>query len=128
MGSPCSEDADPCPSTTTGCPLAGSPTSEPPARNPSSARSPSQTASSSRTPAQLASLCSVNRPLGYYFAAFVNRMRLQRLGVEVFVLVADYQVISNCGSVGGLADYVRGLVTTLPPGAAQTPRPSSLTA
>lgn len=48
--------------------------------------------------------------LGHYFATLANRVRLQRLGVEVFVLVADYQVITDRDSVGGLADNVRGLL------------------
>lgn len=33
--------------------------------------------------------------LGHYFATLGNRVRLQDLGVEVFVLVADYQVITD---------------------------------
>lgn len=48
--------------------------------------------------------------VGHYFATLANRVRLQRLGVEVFVLVADYQVITDRDSVGQLADNVRGLV------------------
>jgi len=48
--------------------------------------------------------------LGHYFATLANRVRLQRLGVEVFVVVADYQVITDRDSVAGLADNVRGLV------------------
>ena len=48
--------------------------------------------------------------LGHYFATLANRVRLQRLGVEVFVLVADYQVITDRDSVGQLRDNVRGLV------------------
>lgn len=48
--------------------------------------------------------------LGHYFATLANRVRLQRLGVQVFVLVADYQVITDRDSVGQVADKVRGLV------------------
>jgi len=48
--------------------------------------------------------------LGHYFASLANRVRLQRLGVEVFVLVVDYQVITDRDSVVGLANNVRGLV------------------
>ena len=48
--------------------------------------------------------------LGHYFATLANRVRLQRMGVEVYVLVADYQVITDRDSVGQLRDNVRGLV------------------
>lgn len=48
--------------------------------------------------------------LGHYFGTLANRVRLQDLGVEVFVLVADYQVITDRDDVGHLAENVRGLV------------------
>lgn len=48
--------------------------------------------------------------LGHYFATLANRVRLQDLGAEVFVLVADYQVITDRDGVGPLAENVRGLV------------------
>lgn len=48
--------------------------------------------------------------LGHYFATLANRVRLQHLGVEVFVLVADYQVITDRDGVGQLAHNVRSLV------------------
>jgi len=48
--------------------------------------------------------------LGHFFATLANRVRLQDLGVEVNVVVADYQVITDRDSVGQLAENVRGLV------------------
>jgi tryptophanyl-tRNA synthetase len=48
--------------------------------------------------------------LGHYFGTLANRVRLQRSGVEVFVLVADYQVIADRDGVGRLSDNVHGLV------------------
>ncbi|MHB1536375.1 MAG: tryptophan--tRNA ligase [Acidimicrobiales bacterium] len=48
--------------------------------------------------------------LGHYFATLANRVRLQDLGVEVNVVVADYQVITDRDSVGRLADNVREMV------------------
>jgi len=48
--------------------------------------------------------------LGHYFATLANRVRLQDLGVEVNVVVADYQVITDRDSVGRLADNVRAMV------------------
>ena len=33
--------------------------------------------------------------LGHYFGTLHNRVRLQDLGVEVFVLIADYQVLTD---------------------------------
>ncbi len=48
--------------------------------------------------------------LGHYFGTLANRVRLQRGGVEVFVLVADYQVITDRDSVGQLCENVHELV------------------
>ena len=48
--------------------------------------------------------------LGHYFGTLANRVRLQRAGVEVFVVIADYQVITDRDGVGGIADAVRELV------------------
>jgi tryptophanyl-tRNA synthetase len=33
--------------------------------------------------------------LGHYFGSLCNRVRLQRLGAEVFVVIADYQVLTD---------------------------------
>jgi tryptophanyl-tRNA synthetase len=48
--------------------------------------------------------------LGHYFGTLANRVRLQRAGVEVFVVIADYQVITDRDSVGHLSRNVDDLV------------------
>ena len=49
--------------------------------------------------------------IGHYFGSLANRVRLQDVGVETFVLVADYQVIADRDGVGEIGDRVRSLVT-----------------
>jgi tryptophanyl-tRNA synthetase len=48
--------------------------------------------------------------LGHYFGTLANRVRLQREGHEVFVVIADYQVISDRDHPGDLGQAVPGLV------------------
>jgi tryptophanyl-tRNA synthetase len=48
--------------------------------------------------------------LGHHFGTLQNRVRLQEQGVELFVLVADYQTITDRDSPAGLPDDVDGLV------------------
>jgi tryptophanyl-tRNA synthetase len=48
--------------------------------------------------------------LGHYFGTLRNRVRLQDLGAEVFVLVADYQVLTDRDTADHLDEYVTGLV------------------
>ena len=48
--------------------------------------------------------------LGHYFGTLANRVRLQHEGHEVFVVVADYQVITDRDEPGPLRDTVRELV------------------
>lgn len=48
--------------------------------------------------------------LGHYLGTLANRVRLQNAGVDVFVLIADYQVITDRDSVGNLAGNVRELL------------------
>jgi tryptophanyl-tRNA synthetase len=48
--------------------------------------------------------------LGHYFGTLANRVRLQRAGVEVFLVIADYQVITDRNSVGQLSRNVRELL------------------
>jgi tryptophanyl-tRNA synthetase len=48
--------------------------------------------------------------LGHYFGTLANRVRLQRAGVDVLVLVADYQVITDRDDLGELPGTVTGLV------------------
>lgn len=44
--------------------------------------------------------------IGHYFGSLQNRVRLQNLGVESFLLIADYQVIYDRDGVGELKDNV----------------------
>ncbi|NDU76209.1 tryptophan--tRNA ligase [Actinomadura sp. DSM 109109] len=48
--------------------------------------------------------------LGHYFGTLANRVRLQRAGVELFVLVADYQVLTDRDVADHLSRHVEGLV------------------
>ncbi|RFS83707.1 tryptophan--tRNA ligase [Actinomadura spongiicola] len=48
--------------------------------------------------------------LGHYFGTLANRVRLQRAGVELFVLVADYQVLTDRDVADRLTEHVEGLV------------------
>jgi tryptophanyl-tRNA synthetase len=48
--------------------------------------------------------------LGHYLGTLRNRVLLQQLGVETFVVVADYQVIADRTSAGAIAANVRGIV------------------
>ncbi len=48
--------------------------------------------------------------LGHYFGTLQNRVRLQDLGAEVFVLIADYQVLTDRDTAEHLDDYVTGMV------------------
>ena len=41
-----------------------------------------------------------NRHIGHYFGSLTNRLRLQELGVETFIVVADDQVITDRDGVG----------------------------
>ena len=48
--------------------------------------------------------------LGHYFGTLRNRVRLQDLGAEVFVLIADYQVLTDRDMAEHLDEYVTGLL------------------
>jgi tryptophanyl-tRNA synthetase len=48
--------------------------------------------------------------LGHYFGTLQNRVRLQDLGARMFVLIADYQTITDRDSPESLPDDVYGLV------------------
>ncbi len=48
--------------------------------------------------------------LGHYFGTLRNRVRLQDLGAEVLVLIADYQVLTDRDTADHLDEYVTGLV------------------
>ena len=49
--------------------------------------------------------------IGHYFGSLRNRVRLQQRGVETWVLVADYQVITDRDGVGPIRERVHSLVT-----------------
>ncbi|HLS64627.1 MAG TPA: tryptophan--tRNA ligase, partial [Ruania sp.] len=49
--------------------------------------------------------------LGHYLGTLANRVRLQDLGVQTMLLVADYQVITDRDDAGPIAQRVRDLVT-----------------
>lgn len=48
--------------------------------------------------------------LGHYFGTIRERVRLQAAGVKTFVILADYQVITDRDSVGEVRDHVYGAV------------------
>ena len=48
--------------------------------------------------------------LGHYFGTLHNRVRLQNLGVEMFVVVADYQVLTDRDVADNLTGHVEELV------------------
>jgi len=48
--------------------------------------------------------------LGHLFGTLTNRVRLQQAGVEVLVLVADYQVITDRDDLGDLPATIDGLL------------------
>lgn len=48
--------------------------------------------------------------LGHLFGTVQNRVRLQRLGVDTMVVLADYQVITDRDAVADVAEHVRSAV------------------
>ncbi|MFG3055138.1 tryptophan--tRNA ligase [Kitasatospora sp. NPDC048239] len=48
--------------------------------------------------------------LGHYFGTLQNRVRLQGLGAEMFVVIADYQVITDRDIAHRLAEHTENLV------------------
>ncbi|SCD49321.1 tryptophan--tRNA ligase [Streptomyces sp. DvalAA-19] len=48
--------------------------------------------------------------LGHHFGTLRNRVRLQDLGVDVFVLIADYQVLTDRDTAERLQEYTDGLL------------------
>lgn len=49
--------------------------------------------------------------LGHYFGSLKNRVELQQAGVDSWLVVADFQVITDREGVGEIQDRVRSLVT-----------------
>ena len=48
--------------------------------------------------------------IGHYFGSLKNRVDLQGLGIETFIVIADYQVLTDRDSVDNLSETVRELV------------------
>lgn len=48
--------------------------------------------------------------VGHYFGSLKNRVELQRLGIDTYIVIADYQVLTDRDSVETIADHVRELV------------------
>jgi len=48
--------------------------------------------------------------LGHYFGTLQNRVRLQDAGAELFVLIADYQVLTDRDATGSIGEHVLSLV------------------
>jgi tryptophanyl-tRNA synthetase len=48
--------------------------------------------------------------IGHYFGSLTNRVRLQNMGVDTIVLIADYQVITDREGVGPIKERVYSLV------------------
>ena len=51
-----------------------------------------------------------NLHIGHYFGSLRNRVRLQDEGVDTFVVIADYQVITDRDGVGPIRDRVFSLI------------------
>lgn len=49
--------------------------------------------------------------IGHYFGTLQNRVRMQEAGVETWVIVADYQVITDRDVIGDIRGSVRELLT-----------------
>ena len=66
--------------------------------------------------------------IGHYFGTLENRVRLQQLGVELLVLIPDYQTITDRDAPAGLRRTSKDWSPTTSP-SASTPsaRPSSRT-
>src|SRR5688572_7714003 len=48
--------------------------------------------------------------IGHYFGSLRNRVELQQLGIETFIVIADYQVLTDRDSVETIPENVRELV------------------
>lgn len=51
-----------------------------------------------------------NLHLGHYFGSLANRVRIQNAGVKTFILIADYQVITDRDGTGPIHDRVMGML------------------
>ncbi|MBM7825813.1 tryptophanyl-tRNA synthetase [Arcanobacterium pluranimalium] len=52
-----------------------------------------------------------NLHIGHYFGSLRNRVELQKKGVDTWLLIADYQVITDRDGVGPIKDRVYSLLT-----------------
>jgi tryptophanyl-tRNA synthetase len=48
--------------------------------------------------------------IGHYFGSLKNRVELQQLGIDTFIVIADYQVLTDRDSVDKIPENVRDLV------------------
>ena len=48
--------------------------------------------------------------IGHYFGSLKNRVELQQLGIDTYIVIADYQVLTDRDSVETIAQNVRELV------------------
>ncbi|MDR1332756.1 MAG: tryptophan--tRNA ligase [Tannerella sp.] len=51
-----------------------------------------------------------NLHIGHYFGSLRNRVNIQRLGVETYIVIADYQVLTDRDAFDRIAEYVYELV------------------
>lgn len=51
-----------------------------------------------------------NLHLGHYFGSLANRVRIQNAGVDTFILIADYQVITDRDGTGPIKERVLGML------------------
>src|SRR5687767_2636996 len=48
--------------------------------------------------------------IGHYFGSLKNRVELQALGIETYIVIADYQVLTDRDSVDSIPENVTELV------------------
>jgi tryptophanyl-tRNA synthetase len=48
--------------------------------------------------------------IGHYFGSLANRIKLQQMGIDSFIVVADYQVLTDRDDVGQIQRHVRDLI------------------
>jgi tryptophanyl-tRNA synthetase len=51
-----------------------------------------------------------NLHIGHYFGSLRNRVRIQNLGVETYIVIADYQVLTDHDAYDKISEYVYELV------------------
>jgi len=51
-----------------------------------------------------------NLHIGHYFGSLMNRVQIQNLGVETYVVIADYQVLTDRDAFDKISEYVYELV------------------